>query len=82
VAHPNETRFREGYAAFQRGDIEALRNDYFTEDVVWHSSGKNRLSGDYRGIDEVMRAFGKLLEATGGDFSLEIHDCIASLTRP
>ena len=38
--------------------------------------------GDYRGIDEVMRAFGKLLEATGGDFSLEIHDCIASLTRP
>jgi ketosteroid isomerase-like protein len=82
VAHPNETRFREGYAAFQRGDIEALRNDYFTEDVVWHSSGKNPLSGDYRGIDEVMRAFGKLLEATGGDFSLEIHDCIASLTRP
>jgi ketosteroid isomerase-like protein len=39
VAHPNETRFREGYAAFQRGDIEALRNDFFTDDIVWHSPG-------------------------------------------
>jgi ketosteroid isomerase-like protein len=67
---------------FQRRDIEALRNDYFTEDVVWHSPGRNPPSGDYRGIDEVMVAFGKLLEATGGNFSLEIHDRIASLTRP
>ena len=31
MAHPNEQRFRDGYAAFQRGDLEALRNDHFTE---------------------------------------------------
>jgi len=78
VAHPNEQRFRDGYAAFQRGDIEALRNEYFTEDVVWHSPGRNPLSGDWRGIDEVMQGFQKTLELTGGNFSLEIHDCIAN----
>ncbi|HEY2802922.1 MAG TPA: nuclear transport factor 2 family protein [Actinomycetota bacterium] len=77
MTHPNEQRFRDGYAAFQRRDVEALRNDYFTEDVVWHSPGRNPLSGDFRGIDEVMGAFGRLAQETGGNFSLEIHDCIA-----
>jgi hypothetical protein len=41
---PERDPVPRGYAAFQRGDIEALRNDYFTEDVVWHSPGKNPLS--------------------------------------
>jgi hypothetical protein len=42
VAHPNETRFREGYAAFQRGDIEALRNDFehlHAPVMIWGSRG-------------------------------------------
>jgi len=47
VAHPNEQRFRDGYAAFQRGDLDALRNDFFTEDIVWHSPGRDPLSGDF-----------------------------------
>jgi ketosteroid isomerase-like protein len=78
MAHPNEDRFREGYAAFQRGDLDALRNDYLADDIVWHSPGRNPLSGDYRGIDEVMQAFGKIIEETGGNFRLEIHDCVAN----
>ena len=38
MAHPNEERFRAGYDAFARGDIQALRNEYFTEDAIWDTT--------------------------------------------
>jgi hypothetical protein len=81
MAHPNEDRFRAGYAAFQSGDMDALRNDYFTPDVVWHAPGRNQLSGDHKGVDEVIANFAKSFELTGGNFSVEIHDCLANDTH-
>ena len=36
MAHPNEVLVREGLAAFGRGDLDALRNQYFAEDIRWH----------------------------------------------
>lgn len=78
MAHPNEDRFREGYDLFGKGDLETLRTDYFTEDIVWHTSGNNALSGDARGIDEVMQNFVKTFELTGGSFRSEIHDALAN----
>lgn len=78
MGHPNEDLFREGYAAFQSGDMDGLRNKFFTPDIVWHSPGRNQLSGDYKGVDEVLANFGKTFELTGGNFSVEIHDCLAN----
>jgi ketosteroid isomerase-like protein len=78
VAHPNEQRFRDGYDAFGRGDVDALRNEYFTEDIVWHSPGRNPLSGDYRGIDEVMKSFQDFFQRTQGQVRLDIHDVLAN----
>jgi ketosteroid isomerase-like protein len=51
VAHPNEARFREGYELFGKGALDTLRKEYFTDDIVWHSSGNNALSGDARGME-------------------------------
>jgi ketosteroid isomerase-like protein len=31
MAHPNEDLVREGFAAFGRGDLDALRHQYFAE---------------------------------------------------
>ena len=62
MAHPNEDRFRAGYAAFQTGDMEALANEYFTPDVVWHSPGRNPLSGDAKGLEEVLGNFAKAFD--------------------
>jgi ketosteroid isomerase-like protein len=78
VTHPNEDRFREGYELFGKGDIETLRKDYLTDDIVWHSSGNNALTGDARGLDEVTQNFMKTFELSGGTFQTEIHDVLAN----
>jgi ketosteroid isomerase-like protein len=78
VAHPNEDRFREGYELFGKGDLDALRKDFFTEDTVWHTAGNNALTGDAAGIDAVMENFMKTFQMTGGTFRSDIHDCLAN----
>jgi len=78
MAHPNEQQLRDGYAAFQRGDLDALRNQFLAEDMVWHAGGNNQLSGDYRGVDEVLGLFGKNMELSGGTFRVEVHDVLAN----
>jgi ketosteroid isomerase-like protein len=68
--HPNVARMREGYAAFAKGDLAALR-ELFTEDIVWHVPGHTSLAGDYEGIDDVQVFFVRVMEVTGGSFRAE-----------
>ncbi len=77
MAHPNEDRFREGYEAFQKGDLETVTG-FFTDDVVWHVPGNSPLSGDYRGKDEVLGFFARSMELTGGTLRIEVHDVLAN----
>ncbi len=76
--HPNVERLRKGYDAFSRGDMDYLRNEVFDPGVVFHAGGNNQLTGTYKGVDEVFGFFGKLMEATGGTFKLEVHDVVAN----
>jgi ketosteroid isomerase-like protein len=76
--HANAERLRKGYEAFASGDLDALRNEFFAPEIVFHVGGDNRLSGTYDGVDEVFRFFGELMGATGGSFKLEIHDVVAN----
>jgi ketosteroid isomerase-like protein len=78
MAHPNEDVVREAFAAFGRGDIDALRNQYFAEDIRWHIPGRGPLAGDYDGIARVMELFGRILELSGGTFRNELHDVVAN----
>lgn len=77
MAHPNEDLLRKGYQAFAAGDMQTL-SDLFADDVVWHVPGQNPLAGTYRGKDEVFGFFAKVVEVSGGTFSLEIHDVLAN----
>jgi len=76
MAHPNVDLLNKGYDAFEKGDLDTLRQ-LFTDDVVFHVTGRSQLSGDYRGQDEVFGFFGKLVELTGGTFKLERHAVLA-----
>ena len=63
--------------AFNRGDMEALR-DFYADDVLWHVAGKHGLSGDYRGRDELIAYFKRVLDLTGGSLKLESEAILAS----
>jgi uncharacterized protein len=77
-AESNAAALRKGYDAFSRGDMDALRNELFSPDIVWHQGGRNQTSGDYRGVDAVLGLFGKLFQLTNGTFRVELHDVSAS----
>jgi uncharacterized protein len=77
-AQGNAEVMRKGYEAFSRGDMDALRNELFTPEIVWHQGGRNQTSGDYRGTDAVLGLFGKLFQLTDGTFQVEVHDVLAS----
>ena len=78
MAHQNETLAREAFAAFARGDVDALRNKYFAEDICFHVPGRGADAGDHEGVAQVLEFFGRLFEASGGTFRLEIRDVIAN----
>jgi ketosteroid isomerase-like protein len=77
-AQSNAEAMRKGYDAFSRGDMDSLRTELFTADIVWHQGGKNQTAGDYRGPDQVIGLFGKLFQLTDGTFGVDVHDMLAS----
>jgi ketosteroid isomerase-like protein len=76
MAHPNVDLLNRGYDAFGKGDLDTLR-ELFSQDIVFHVPGRSKIAGDYRGQDEVFGFFGKLVELTGGTFSIERHAVLA-----
>ncbi len=81
MGHSHEAVVRKGYEAFSKGDTDTLQNEVFTEDIVWHVPGRNPLSGDYKGISEVLGYFGQLGELTGGSFQVTLEDVLAAGER-
>jgi ketosteroid isomerase-like protein len=65
MAHSNKDLVREAYAAFGRGDMDALRDKYFTDNVCYHVTGRSPLAGDYEGIDQVLQFFRPGLRGAG-----------------
>ncbi len=49
MPHPNADLLRKGYDAFSKGDLDTIRNEVFSPDIVFHVAGRNPLSGDYQG---------------------------------
>jgi ketosteroid isomerase-like protein len=78
MAHPDEDLVREAFAAFGRGDIGALREQYFAEDICWHFPGKGPVAGDHQGPAKVAEMFGRLAQLSGGTHRIELHDVIGN----
>ncbi len=75
--HPNVTLIREGNEAMARGDTQWLE-DHMANDVVQHVGGKSKLSGDYRGKQEILGMFAKLGEVFSGPPTMDTHDVVGN----
>ena len=75
MAHPNAEVLRRADEAMERGDIEGFFSHY-TEDVVVHATGSNRLAGDYKGLDQLQDLFGRFMEAMG-EYTFQNHAYLA-----
>ena len=77
TATDNATRIRNGYDAFNRGDVATLV-DLFAEDVVWHFPGSSQLAGEHVGRDATLAVLGAYGEASGGTLKANLVDVMAS----
>ena len=71
MAHSNEEIVRQGYKAFGEGDMDTLRSLY-APDAVHSATGNNPLSGEYKGVDDILAYYGKLFELSDGTFAAEL----------
>jgi uncharacterized protein len=68
-----------------RDEISAVRQwgsgqlgELLADDIVWHTPGRNPLSGDYRGKDAVLALFGLLAEEARGTLRADVHDLLTT----
>lgn len=66
-AEENAEVVRRGYAAFNAGDIRAL-TEIFHESASWHTPGRSRIAGDYKGREAAFAQFGRYGGETSGTF--------------
>jgi uncharacterized protein len=75
--HPNVTLVREGFEAFQKGDMEWM-DRHLSEDVVWHVGGNSKWAGAYEGKAQVLDFFARQAQAMGQPPSPDIHDILGN----
>ena len=73
----NASRIRDGYDAFNKGDVPALI-ELFDENVVWHFPGSSALAGDQVGRDATLTVLGAYGAASGGTLNAALIDLMAS----
>jgi len=71
-AEQNADIVRRGYAAFNSGDMKTL-TALFDERASWHTPGRGRIAGDYKGRDAVFAQFGRYGGETAGSFKATLQ---------
>jgi ketosteroid isomerase-like protein len=80
AAADNEAIVRRIFDAFARKEGLALRG-LFAEDAIWSVPGHGIMAGLYDGRDAIFRFLAKLPRETGGTYSSELIDVLASEDR-
>lgn len=68
----NEDVVRRGYEAFGRGDMDTLRS-LMTPDVIQNVPGNTPVSGEHKGVDDVLGYYAELFEMTGGTLKADLQ---------
>jgi ketosteroid isomerase-like protein len=72
-AKENVDIVRQGYEAFQKGDLAAF-DDLLSDGCVWHVPGRGQLAGDKKGRKATVEYYGKLAELSAGTVKVDVHD--------
>ena len=78
MTQPDQDVVRAASAAFGRGDMGALQEQFFAPGIIWHIAGTGPLAGDYEGAAQVMGLLGKISALCSGPVRPELHDVLAS----
>ena len=78
MTQPNDDLVRQASEAFGRGDLSALQDQFFADDIVWHVAGTGPLAGDYEGAAEVIGQLTKISALSGGSVRPQVHDVLVS----
>lgn len=73
--HPNVTLVREGFEAFEKGDMGWM-DEHVADDVVWHVGGNSKWSGAYEGRARVLEFFGRQAQAMTTE--VDVHDILGN----
>jgi uncharacterized protein len=74
--HPNARLVREGFEAFERGDMDWM-GEHLSDDIVWHVGGNSKWAGTYEGKEKVLEFFMRQAQALGGGPpQVDIHDVL------
>ncbi len=73
----NSEILASAYQALAAGDVPAVFA-LLADEITWHISGRNVLSADYAGHDEVLGFFRALGERSNGTFTLEVREIIGA----
>ena len=77
MEHPHAELARRFLQALDEQDFDTVES-LVADDVVAHFPGTNKLSGTYKGRDQLFSGFAKGDELTEGTFERELHDVTAS----
>ncbi len=64
-------------AAYAEHDYKTMMNS-LADDAVWHVGGTHRLSGDYRGRDQILAYFDSVRNETADTMTLEPLEVLAN----
>lgn len=77
MAHPDEAVVRRFVDAMVARDVGAIA-ECFADDVVFHITGHNALTGDHRGKQEVLTRLFQAWEEAFGGLEIDVHDVLAN----
>jgi ketosteroid isomerase-like protein len=73
--HPHAALVRRAYEAFSRGDFDTLRQ-LIAGDAAHHVPGSHPLSGDFKGLDNIIQMYQRLDEETQGTMQVELRQVL------
>jgi ketosteroid isomerase-like protein len=75
--HPNVTIAKEGFEAFEKGDMGWM-DEHLSDDIVWHVGGNSKWAGAYKGKANVLDFFARQMQAMGSAPQVETHDVLGN----